>query len=98
MNTKTESLIEPPTNLKIKHPDYHGSRDEIVRLSTEARFERRIKLAKCCGAVPKMMFRSDTEFFVKCSICQKRTKYYKHLYEAKQVWNAAMKEGAYGNR
>ena len=68
-------------------PDYKGSRDEIVRLTIENCFTMAIALKKCCGVKPDEMFRSTTEYFVKCPECGKSTKMYKHLYEAKQAWN-----------
>lgn len=68
-------------------PDYHGSNDEIIRYSIENRFTNAIQMFKCCDEVPKEMFRSCHEYFVKCPVCGRRTKMFKHLYEAKQAWN-----------
>ena len=73
-------------------PDYQGSRDEVVRYSIENRYTMNIRLKKCCGVQPKEMFRSYTEYFVKCPKCGRQTKMFKHLYEAKHKWNRIMKE------
>ena len=72
----------------ISKPDYHGAMDEITRYSIEVDFERSIKLHKClCGHSPKQYFKGAYEQFVKCEHCEKRTKYYRHAYEAMQAWN-----------
>lgn len=68
-------------------PNYNGSRDECVRFTIEARFTEMIGLDECCESEPKPYCRSCHEYFVECPVCKKRTKYYKHLYEAKQAWN-----------
>lgn len=68
-------------------PDYGNNKDEIVRLCIEDKFERAITLYKCCNVEPKGMFRSCKEYFVRCPICNTRTRYFRHLYEAKQAWN-----------
>ena len=68
-------------------PDYEGSRDEIVRYSIENRYTNRINLIRCCSVDPAEMFRSSTEYFVRCKQCGKQTKTFRHLYEAKQAWN-----------
>lgn len=68
-------------------PDYHGSRDEIVRYSIEKRYTTRIRTKKCCGIKPKEWFKSDSEWYLKCEECGRKTKDYKHLYEAKHAWN-----------
>ena len=68
-------------------PDYHGSGDEIVRLTIENRYNLSIQLKKCCGVKPKEMFRGCTEYFVKCPKCGRQTKMFRHLYEAKHRWN-----------
>lgn len=68
-------------------PDYEGSRDEIVRYSIENRFTNSINLIRCCNVDPQELFRSSTEYFVRCKQCGKQTKTFKHLYEAKQAWN-----------
>lgn len=68
-------------------PDYHGETDEIIRLSIETRFELAIEKTKCCGFTPLTKFLGCHEFFVICPTCGRRTKYYKHAYEAKQAWN-----------
>lgn len=81
--------------VKIKHPDYQGSRDEIIRLSIEHQFELKIKLKPCvCGGKPKEWFKSDTEYWVECQACGKESKHCKHLYEAKQYWNLNILEDA----
>jgi hypothetical protein len=72
--------------------DYYGkpetSKDEIIRYSLEKRFEEKIHLVECkCGAIPKKWFRSCKEYFIKCPVCGKQTKTYRHLYEADQMWN-----------
>lgn len=67
-------------------PDY-DSKDEIVRYSIENRFTNSINLIRCCSMDPREMFRSSTEYFVRCKQCGKQTKTFKHLYEAKQAWN-----------
>ena len=69
-------------------PNYQGSKDEIVRYSIEAEFERMISLDDCCQTEPAEMFRSCHEYFVKCPVCGKRTKMYGHMYKAKQAWNS----------
>jgi hypothetical protein len=75
-------------------PDYHGSKDEIVRYDIEFRFENSIRLYKCeCGSSPKEMFKSCHEYFVKCPSCSKQTKMFKHCYEAKQAWNKGETDG-----
>jgi len=68
-------------------PDYHGSKDEIVRYSIEDRFTDSIQTYECCGEMPKEMFRSCHEYFIKCLVCGRKTKMFRHLYEAKQAWN-----------
>ena len=68
-------------------PNYGESRDEIVRAHIEYEFQKMVPLSTCCGKTPQEMFRSCHEYFVKCSICGRRTKYFRHLYEAKQAWN-----------
>ena len=74
-------------------PDYRDYQDEIRRLSIENDFERSIQLQTCsCGHRPKQFFRSYNEHFVKCPHCEKRTKYYKKGYEAKQAWNNGLRE------
>lgn len=79
--------FEPNQKAKIKHPDYGGSQDEIVRLTIENQFELGIILKTCdCGSVPKGYFRSNTEYWVQCE-CGRKTDIYKHMYEAKQWWN-----------
>lgn len=68
------------------NPDYKGSRDEIVRLTIEARFERKIKLWECCcGGQPQEWYRG--EYCVKCLCCGRTTEWFSHLYKAKQAWN-----------
>lgn len=67
-------------------PDYGDSKDEIVRGSSEHYFTLNIPLANCHGE-PVEMFRSSKEYFVRCPICNTRTRYFGHLYEAKQAWN-----------
>lgn len=74
-------------------PDFHGSRDEIVRYSIEQDFENRITLIGCCHKRPVEMFKSSSEYFVRCKECGKQTRTYKHMYEAKQAWN----RGEYDN-
>lgn len=73
--------------MKRETPEYNGTRDEILRLHIEREFERKIHLKKCDETEPRAMFRSCTEFFIICPVCKKQTKFYKHLYEAKQAWN-----------
>lgn len=74
-------------------PDYRGSRNEIIRLSIERDFERSIQLLPCtCKHDPISMFRSSTEYFVKCPGCGSKTKMYRHTYEAKQAWNRGIRE------
>lgn len=68
-------------------PDYRGSRDEIVRADIENKFTRSITLLSCCGNAPKEYFVSCTDYYVRCPKCKKRTRTYRHLYEAKQAWN-----------
>ena len=72
---------------KMKRPDYKGSRDEIVRLSIEARFTAKIKVKLHCQTDPCVKFRSTTEYWVECPVCKLKTKPFKHEYEAKQEWN-----------
>ena len=71
----------------MKHPDYGGSQDEIVRLDIESKFEEQFELNKCCGIEPDRMFRSCKEYFIKCPICGRRTKMYRKMYMAIQAWN-----------
>lgn len=72
-------------------PDYHGSRDEIVRSTVEDRFEQSINLYICrCGENPQEKFRGCHEYFVACPTCGRRTKSYRHMYEAMQAWNRSM--------
>ena len=73
----------------ITKPDYHGAADEITRYSIELDFEMSIKLHKCryCDRLPAQYFRGCYEQFVMCEQCNKRTKYYRHAYEAMQAWN-----------
>lgn len=68
-------------------PDYQGKTDEITRMSIENRFENQIQLNKCCGILPDQMFKSCRDYFVRCPVCGKTTKLYRHMYEAKQAWN-----------
>lgn len=68
-------------------PDYQGSNDEIIRGSIENRFTLSIPLDYCCGAEPKEYFISCHDYKVKCPVCGKQTKWYPHLYKAKQAWN-----------
>ena len=70
-----------------------GSKDEIVRYSIENRFTNSINLIRCCSVDPEEMFRSSTEYFVRCKQCGKQTKTFRYLYEAKQAWN----RGEYDN-
>ena len=68
-------------------PDYHGAMDEITRYSIELDFEQKIILQKHCSKSPEEYFRSCHEYFVKCPVCGKRTKYHRKAYQAKQAWN-----------
>lgn len=68
-------------------PNYMGITDEIYRYSIELDFERKIPLDKCCNKKPTEMFRSCHEYFIKCKVCGKMTKMFRHMYEAKQAWN-----------
>ena len=68
-------------------PDYKGKTDEIMRMSIEQDFTLSLKLQRCqCSKKPQEYFRSCHEYFVKCD-CGRKTKMYKHLYEAIQAWN-----------
>ena len=73
--------------------DFYGkpesSKDEIIRYSNETRFQNKISLFTCCGVVPETMFQSCHDYFVRCPVCKKRTKMYRHLYEAMHEWNRA---------
>ena len=73
-------------------PDYKGSGDEIIRAHIESQFEEMIILNECCGQKPLEYFKSCKEYFIKCPICQRRTRYFKHLYQAKQAWNKGESE------
>lgn len=68
-------------------PDYHGAMDEITRYSIELDFENMIILQEHCGVSPEEYFRSCHEYFVKCPVCGKKTKYHRKAYQAKQAWN-----------
>lgn len=69
-------------------PDYQGSRDEIVRMTIENDFTRKIMLKKCvCGQIPKEKFYGCTEYFISCPRCGMKTECHRHLYEAKIEWN-----------
>ncbi len=71
-------------------PNYNGIRDEIIRLHIEREFEEKNVLQRCeCGKKPVTKFRSCKEYFVVCE-CGIKTKYYRHLYEAKQAWNSGI--------
>lgn len=75
-------------------PDYHGSHDEIVRMSIEDRFTGNINLFKCeCGSEPIEMFKSCHDYFVKCPTCRRQTKMFRFLYKAKQAWNKGECDG-----
>lgn len=77
-------------------PDYRGSRDEIIRHDIEAKFERSITLHDCdCGETPKEMFKSCHDYYVVCPVCGKKTKTYRHMYEAMQAWNRDILEFLY---
>ena len=77
----------------MEKPDYHGVRDEIIRLHIEKAFTEKIELKACvCGVVPHEKFWSDTAYFVGCPRCRRQTKEYRHLYEAKQAWNKMISE------
>ena len=79
---------------KIKHPDYGGERDEIIRDHIEREFEDSIVLDKCtCGSSPKEMFKSCRDYFVMCDKCKRKTSFYRHMYEAKQAWNMEVCNG-----
>lgn len=71
----------------ITKPDYHGAMDEITRYSIESDFENSIVMREHCGAKPEPWFKSCHDYYVKCPKCGKRTKYYRHCYEAMQAWN-----------
>ena len=72
-------------------PDYQGKTDEILRASIEHDFERQITLANCsCGQEPTPKFFSCKDYFIQCNNCGKKTKTYRHLYEAKQAWNKGL--------
>lgn len=77
--------------VKIKHPDYKGHTDEIVRLSIENKFELSLTKEKCCNVEPGIWLLSCKEYKVKCPICGRETAYYKNAYIAIQVWNALLK-------
>ena len=79
--------------MKFQHPNYFGTRDEILRFEIENKFENSIKLEKCnkCGRIPSKKFMSTQKYRVACEYCNIGTKYYKHMYIAKQVWNAMQK-------
>lgn len=68
-------------------PDYHGSHDEIVRLSAEKRLENEIQLIYCCGKRPALMFRDVNTHWVRCLECGKHTAEYRKNYQAMQAWN-----------
>ena len=65
--------------------------DEITRYQLLDKAAKDITLKIClCGAEPTEMFKSDKEYFVKCKSCGTRTDHYKHLYQAKLMWNAGI--------
>lgn len=75
-------------------PDYGNTRDEIIRATIERKYEKKIRLKKCCGFEPVIKFQSCTEYFVQCQVCRSKTKYYRHIYEAKQAWNRGERKEA----
>ena len=68
-------------------PDYHGRRDEIIRLHEELQLQNRIQLVTCCGKVPALMFRDVNTHWVRCLECGRQTANYRHTYQAMQAWN-----------
>ena len=84
------SLLDMPQT----KPDYHGATDEITRYSIELDFENKINLQQCpcCGEKPQEYFKSCHDYFVRCDHCGKKTKMFRHAYEAKQAWNRGEKE------
>ena len=79
--------MEQQTIFDYIKPAYADTRDEILRYDAEAKLEDRIRLAKCCGAQPKRMFKSCHEYYIVCPTCGRITDTYKHMYEAMQAWN-----------
>ena len=77
----------------MKRPNYRGIKDEIVRLHIETDFEIKIPLSRCkCGAKPKPKFKSCHDYFIECPSCGAKTRMYRHLYEAKQIWNETIRK------
>ena len=68
-------------------PDYNGTRDEILRLHAERNLENVIQLVACCGTTPARMFRSCTEYWIRCLKCGRQTSTKRKLYLAMQAWN-----------